>query len=171
MKSREGWEDGTPPPHRDVKERSVVVLAVAHPLCKKKERKQTNQTRDGRTRTRSPPARAGSWKDDQGHRGTGVGSASRHGGGLGRVHPHDRVPGVPLSYRTKSLPAARGQARASYWLRSPSSPALLTRDSDRLAARCSWTPFSTGGLISIPKAKRTHTRSGEGLVVRCSQAQ
>ena len=27
---REGWEDGTPPPHRDSKERSVV-LAVAHP--------------------------------------------------------------------------------------------------------------------------------------------
>ena len=27
---REGWEDGTPPPHRDFKERSVV-LAVAHP--------------------------------------------------------------------------------------------------------------------------------------------
>ena len=26
---REGWEDGTPPPHRDFKERSVV-LAVAH---------------------------------------------------------------------------------------------------------------------------------------------
>ena len=54
---------------------------------------------------------------------TGVGSASRHGGGLGRVHPHDRVPGIPLSYRTKLHPAARGQARASYWLRSPSSPA------------------------------------------------
>merc|ERR1712153_196167 len=29
-KTREGWEDGTPPPHRDFKERSVV-LAVAHP--------------------------------------------------------------------------------------------------------------------------------------------
>ena len=26
---REGWEDGTPPPHRDFKERSVV-LAAAH---------------------------------------------------------------------------------------------------------------------------------------------
>ena len=32
-----------------------------------KERKQTRQTRDG-TRTRSPPARAGFWKDDQGDR-------------------------------------------------------------------------------------------------------
>ena len=30
-----------------------------------------------------------------------MGSASRHGGGLGRVHPHGRVPGIPLSYRTK----------------------------------------------------------------------
>ena len=29
-KPREGWEDGTPPPHRDFKERSVV-LAVDHP--------------------------------------------------------------------------------------------------------------------------------------------
>ena len=27
---REGWEDGTPPPHRDFKERSVV-LALAYP--------------------------------------------------------------------------------------------------------------------------------------------
>ena len=36
--------------------------------CKeKKERKQTRQTRDG-TRTGSPPARAGFWKDDQGDR-------------------------------------------------------------------------------------------------------
>ena len=34
---------------------------------KKKERKQTRQTRDG-TRTGSPPARAGFWKDDQGDR-------------------------------------------------------------------------------------------------------
>ena len=29
---REGWEDGTPPPHREFEERSVV-LAVAHPLA------------------------------------------------------------------------------------------------------------------------------------------
>ena len=46
------------------------------PLASEKERKkekQTRQTRDG-TRTGSPPARAGFWKDDQGHRGTGVGS-------------------------------------------------------------------------------------------------
>ena len=27
--AREGWEDGMPPPHRDFKERGVV-LAVAH---------------------------------------------------------------------------------------------------------------------------------------------
>ena len=28
---REGWEDGTPPPHRDFKERGCDALAVAHP--------------------------------------------------------------------------------------------------------------------------------------------
>ena len=118
--------------------------------------KRTHQTRGGR-RTGSPPARAGSCKDDQGHRGTGAGSASRHGGGLGRVHPHDRVPGIPLSYRTKLHPAARGQARASYWLRSPSSPLLLTRDSDRLAAR--WTPYSTGDLSRLATFLRLLTSS------------
>ena len=96
------------------------VLVRTDPSCR--SRQLRHQTRGGR-RTGSPPARAGSCKDDQGHRGTGAGSASRHGGGLGRVHPHDRVPGIPLSYRTKLHPAARGQARASYWLRSPSSPA------------------------------------------------
>ena len=86
----------------------------------------------------SPPARAGSCKDDQGHRGTGAGSASRHGGGLGRVHPHDRVPGIPLSYRT-------GCTRRHGGKRGPPTGCallvllLLTRDSDRLAAR--WTPY------------------------------
>ena len=79
---------------------SLLPLSRRSPLPHSpKERKQTNQTRDG-GRTRSPPARAGFWKDDQGHRGTGAGSASRHGGGLGRVHPDDGVPGIPLSYRT-----------------------------------------------------------------------
>ena len=112
---------------------------------RKKERKPANQTRDGR-RTRSPPARAGSWKDDQGHRGTGVGSASRHGGGLGRVHPHDRVPGIPLSYRT-------GCTRRHGGRRGPPTGCallvllLLTRDSDRFAAR--WTPYSTGDLSRL----------------------
>ena len=37
---RQGWEDGTPPPHRDFKERSSVVLAVAQ-----KERKKTGNPR------------------------------------------------------------------------------------------------------------------------------
>ena len=42
---------------------------LEHLECRKKEkeRKQTRQTRDG-TRTGSPPARAGFWKDDQGDR-------------------------------------------------------------------------------------------------------
>ena len=47
--AREGWEDGTPPPHRDFKERSGV-LAVAQTLTLgrlKKERKKLG--RDGRT--------------------------------------------------------------------------------------------------------------------------
>ena len=64
----------------------------------------TRQTRGGR-RTGSPPAPAGPCKDDQGDtQRVWAGSASRHGGGalpLGRVHhtAHDRVPGIPLSYR------------------------------------------------------------------------
>ena len=45
---REGWEDGTPPPHRDFKGRSVV-LAVADI---KKERKRTTPREDGRTARR-----------------------------------------------------------------------------------------------------------------------
>ena len=67
-----------------------------------------------------------------------VSSASRHGGGLGRVHPHDRVPGIPLSYRT-------GCTRRHGGKRGPPTGCallvllLLTRDSDRLAAR--WTPY------------------------------
>ena len=102
-----------------------------------------------------PPARAGSWKDDQGHRGTGAGSASRHGGGLGRVHPHDRVPGIPLSYRT-------GCTRRHGGRRGPPTGCallvllLLTRDSDRLAAR--WTPYSTGDLSRLATFLRLLTK-------------
>ena len=48
---------------------STRQFAPVSSLCaeRKKERKQTRQTRDG-TRTGSPPARAGFWKDDQGDR-------------------------------------------------------------------------------------------------------
>ena len=48
-------------------------------------KKETDKPKEGWDEdSGSPPARAGFWKDDQGHRGTGVhgvGSASRHGGG------------------------------------------------------------------------------------------
>ena len=104
---REGWEDGTPPPHRDFKERSVV-LAVAHPnpcrasvLCErlgKKERKQTNQTRDG---------------------GEGQGP-----------HLHEQDFGRTI----------RGTGGALL---------LLTRDTTGSQRGARWTPTSTGGLISV----------------------
>ena len=125
------------------------MLAVTYPwapITCRKERKKTDNPNEGWEEDRSPPARAGSWKDDQGHRGTGVGSASRHGGGLGRVHPHDRVPGIPLSYRT-------GCTRRHGGRRGPPTGCallvllLLTRDSDRFAAR--WTPYSTGDLSRL----------------------
>ena len=48
---REGWEDGTPPPHRDFKE-----------MGRKKERKQTTQGRDGKRKKRKKenrPAKGG----------------------------------------------------------------------------------------------------------------
>ena len=119
------------------------------------------------------------------HRGTGAGSASRHGGGLGRVHPHDRVPGIPLSYRTKLHPAARGQARASYWLRSPSSPApdkgqrqarstvdslfhwrsLSTSD---LPPASHWQSLTiTGTLTEAAKAHAVGGRGGDRSLPRC----
>ena len=90
----------------DCARNDVQEIRQTRPTHRKLKKKQksptqtTNKDEGWEERTRSPPARAGFWKDDQGHRGTGAGSASRHGGGLGRVHPHDRVPGIPLSYRT-----------------------------------------------------------------------
>jgi len=51
---REGWEDGTPPPHRDFKERSVV-LAVAHLVTQ--ERKKTYNPREGWEDGTPPPHR------------------------------------------------------------------------------------------------------------------
>ena len=57
--SWEGWEDGTPLPHRDFKERGVIrcdALAVTHPWASassylrskgKKERKKTDKPREG----------------------------------------------------------------------------------------------------------------------------
>ena len=99
---------------------------------------------------------------DTGERSGERTSASRHGGGLGRVHPHDRVPGIPLSYRTKLHPAARGQARQRG---PPTGCALLVllllctdkRDSDRFAAR--WTPYSTGDLSRLATFLRLLTGS------------
>ena len=46
---REGWEDGTPPPHRDFKERR-------HQL-EKKERKKTDNPREGWEDGTPPPHR------------------------------------------------------------------------------------------------------------------
>ena len=92
----------------------------------------------------------------QGGERTGAGSASRHGGGLGRVHPHDRVPGIPLSYRT-------GCTRRHGGRRGPPTGCallvllLLTRDSDRFAAR--WTPYSTGDLSRLATFLRLLTSS------------
>merc|ERR1711965_838771 len=69
-------------------------------------------------------------------------------GGWAGVHPHDRVPGIPLSYRT-------GCTRRHGGRRGPPTGCallvllLLTRDSDRLAAR--WTPYSTGDLSPLAK--------------------
>ena len=45
---------------------------------RKKETTKRQNPNEGWDEHRPPPARAGFWKDDQGHRGTGVGSASRH---------------------------------------------------------------------------------------------
>ena len=77
---------------------------------------------------------------DTGERERGAHRDTERGAGQGSP-THDRVPGIPLSYRTKLHPATRGQARASYWLRSPSSPAP---DKGQRQARSAvrWTPFS-----------------------------
>ena len=57
---REGWEDGTPPPHRDFKERGVSYI--------KKERKKTDTPNEGWDEDRVPTCTAGFRKDDQGDR-------------------------------------------------------------------------------------------------------
>ena len=124
-KPREGWEDGTPPPHRDFKERSVV-LAVAHPREsassylssqslvpeRKKERKQTRQTRDG-TRTRSPPARAGFWKDDQGDRWGSPAPDKGHDRLASAVHGGIPTPLAVSSQSSDLPPASRWQSLAT----------------------------------------------------------
>ena len=68
----------------------------------------------------------------------------------------DRVPGIPLSYRT-------GCTRRHGGRRGPPTGCallvllLLTRDSDRLAAR--WTPYSTGDLSRLATFLRLLTSS------------
>ena len=91
----------------------------------------------------SPPARAGSCKDDQGHRGTGARGAHRgtEGGWAGFTH----------TTGPQGFPSRIGQARRA----APGAGAgcallvllLPTRNSDRLAAR--WTPYSTGDLSRL----------------------
>ena len=49
--SFQGWEDGTPPPHRDFKERCVTLLLL------KKERKKTDNPREGWEDGTPPPHR------------------------------------------------------------------------------------------------------------------
>ena len=48
---REGWEDGTPPPHRDFKEGTVWCLPSL------KERKKTDNPREGWEDGTPPPHR------------------------------------------------------------------------------------------------------------------
>ena len=103
----------------------------------KKERKQTTETRDGRrTGPHLHEQDLGRTIRDTGERDYGSGERIATRRGLGRVHPHDRVPGIPLSYRT-------GCTRRHGGRRGPPTGCallvllLLTRDSDRLAARCS----------------------------------
>ena len=96
----------------------------------RKARLQTNQTRDGGG-GQGPHLREqdlGRTIRDTGEREWGAHRASRDTeGGLGRGHPHRHTRqgprDSPLVYRTNLHPAARGQARATYWLRTPSSPA------------------------------------------------
>ena len=51
---REGWEDGTPPPHRDFKERSVV-LAAAHPWASASSYLSSQSLSDSRCNLHATP--------------------------------------------------------------------------------------------------------------------
>ena len=91
--------------------------------ARKKENRQPKRGMGRGQGSGSPPARrAGFWKDDQGHRGTGVGSASRHewgwagflsvtpaSGGAPRYHPN------PSTKRASCAPL-RG-ARAAHTIK------------------------------------------------------
>ena len=93
--------------HRDGHASPTVLMGE-----KRKERKHTRQTRDG-TRTGSPPARAGFWKDDQGDR---WGSPAPDKG-------HDRL-------------AARCAVEAAYCGRNHAF--FLSRASVRGERHCAW---------------------------------
>ena len=79
----------------------------AQSLQRKKERKQTRQTRDG-TRTGSPPARAGFWKNDQGDRWGSPAPDKKHKrhDRLARSAVHGGLP-TPLAVSSHDLSLAQ----------------------------------------------------------------
>ena len=122
----------------------------AHNLSAQQERKKENkQPKGGMGGGQGPHLHEqdlGRTIRDTGERERGA-HRDTEGGWAGFTHTTGSQGFLSRIGQSCTHPAARGQARASYWLRSPSSPATDKRDSDRFAAR--WTPYSTGDLSRL----------------------